>query len=492
VPPAAVELATPPNFPFFQPSSKAVAERQAAMRKDLAYLQNLLAESGFKSWPDWENYLAPKREFYSKNIQEKWVENTYFKTGGWVFSANFAETESFRNAVLAMNDYLKARNIDLIVLRVPGRAEICADLFNPEFKHSIVSPVYYQLQEFLLRHDVEYIDLTQRVVSERLEAVAPYWYIESGEGHAAEGACKSVARELTERLKRYDFTADLPAETTLATVPGMYNYPSGNPNFDTNTPIPVTVVRCGQKPLPIAEDGKSPILLMGDSYFTHPTMREGGTIQHYLAWELKTIPDLLCRMSAGSGLPRFLSRKGDEYLVPRRVVIWVTKPDTVFKRIVPFAPPVYFSYKAPVASYSGEALKTLNWSDHDGREIRHFYTAEDGGELKIVPLTMNDLTTNGSGPAGQLTFDVKPYAGKFDALQVVMRLGWNWTVTTNITCGNFTDYSYLSLSDYSRKVEYLIDLSPDAETLEFDFRSVKVLRGLTLSIKRIDIYGVNK
>ncbi|MDD4818486.1 MAG: hypothetical protein PHI85_11020 [Victivallaceae bacterium] len=487
------ELPVPPAFPFFERTPAQEAERTRFINEDLAYIDGLLNEIGGGDFSKWNAALKPLREEYGGTVAEKWVGKTWFKTGGWVFGGTFDDTASFRSAVMAMNDYLRSRNVDLIVMRIPGRAEICADLFNPEIRRSVVNPAYYELQKYLLEHDVEYVDLTAAMVARRLEYTAPYWYFEPGEGHAAEGGCRVVASEISRRIARYDLPRDLPAAAELKTIDGMYHYPAGNPDFDPSKPIAVSAVWLNGRPLPIAEDGDSPLLLMGDSYFTHPSMTQGATIQHYTALESRVVPDLLCRMSAGNGLPRFLSRKGDGYLAPRRVVVWVTKPDTVFKKIIPFDPPVYFSRRELLRSISGAELKSLDFSGNgpDGAPFAGFYSDEDGGVFKLVPSNLGTLEKNGSGPAGTLKMDVGEFAGKYKYYQVEMRMAWNWTVTCEVSCGDWSDVSFLSLSDYSRRVEYLVPASSEADTIRFDYRMVKVLRGKTMTIKSIKIYGVD-
>ncbi len=487
VPPSET-LPEPPAFPFFERTAEAEADRRKCMADDLAYLRGLRDTLGGGDFAKWNAAVAPRREAYAAKTLEKWVGGTYFKTGGWAFGGTFEDTESFRDAVLAMNAYLRARNIDLIVIRIPGRAEICADFFDPELKLSIVNPAYYQLQEYLLEHDVEYVDLTQEMVKHRLDYEAPYWYFEPGEGHAAEGGCKVVAAEISRRIARYHFPETLPSDAKIVTVEGMYRHAPGNPAFDPAKPIPVSAVHVGSRPLPIAEDGASPLLLMGDSFFTHPSMRDGATIQHYTAWRSRVVPDLMCRMSAGSGLPRFLSCKGDEYLAPRRVVVWVTKPDTEFSRVIPFLPPVYYSKKELLRTIEGAELAKLDFRAPDGRKVTSFYSGDDGGVFKVVPLKLKDLSEHGSGPAGTLTLDVAEYQGKYSHLLVDFHLAWNWTVGCEVKCGKWSDYSYLSLSDYSRRADYLVPL--EAGKIEFDYRVVKVLRGQTLAIKKINIYGV--
>lgn len=486
--PPAETLPAPPAFPFFERTAEAEADRRKFMEEDLVYLRGLRDTLGGGDFAKWNAEVAPRRAAYAAKTVDKWVGNTYFKTGGWAFGGTFEDTASFRAAVLAMNAYLRERNIDLIVIRIPGRAEICADFFDPELKGSIVNPAYYQLQEYLLEHDVEYVDLTRAMVEHRLDHETPYWYFEPGEGHAAEGGCMVVADEITRRIARYHFPETLPADAATVTVDGMYKHAPGNPAFDPAKPIPVTAIHAGGRPLPIAEDGGSPLLLMGDSFFTHPSMRDGATIQHYTAWKSKVVPDLMCRMSAGSGLPRFLSCKGDEYLAPRRVVVWVTKPDTEFSKVIPFLPPVYYSKKELLRSIEGAELAKLDFSVPDGQKVTSFYSGDDGGVFKVVPLKFKDLSEHGSGPAGALTLDVSEYLGKYSHLLVDFHLAWNWTVGCEVSCGKWSDYSYLSLSDYSRRASYLVPL--EAGSIKFDYRVVKVLRGLTLTIKRINIYGV--
>ncbi len=487
-----LELPVAPDFPFFERTAAQERERERAIRADLDYIAELVDMVGGGDFAGWNAKLKPLREKYAETVAEKWVGNTWFKTGGWVFGGTFDDTASFRSAVLSLNEYLRSRNIDLIVMRIPGRAEICADLFEPEFRRSIVNPAYYELQRYLLEHDVEYVDLTAAMTAHRLDSVAPYWYFEPGEGHAAEGGCRVVASEIARRIKRYDLPRDLPSGVELKTIDGMYNYPAGNSEFDPSKPIAVTAVWLNGRPLSIAEDGRSPLLLMGDSYFTHPSMTQGATIQHYTALESGTVPDLLCRMSAGNGLPRFLSRKGDRYLAPRRVVVWVTKPDTVFKKIIPFEPPVYFERRELLRTISGEALKELDFSpEADGAPFCGFYSAVDGGVFNLVPSNLGALDKNGSGPAGKLTLDVAEYAGDYKYFQVEMRMSWNWTVTCEVSCGDWSDVSFLSLSDYSRRVDYLVPAAPGADKITFNYKMVKVLRGKTMSIKSIKIYGVD-
>ena len=322
--------------------------RKNAIQDDLKHINELLTHNGgdFRVWYD--RLSTARIEYNDHRIKktEKWIGDSYFNASScaydydetWGFDINYKEV------IIQLNQYLKARNIDLIVVRVPYKSEICGDLFVPEMKNHILNPYLLKLQRDLLQADVEVIDLARVGVHNRFKYPLMYWY-QNFDYHPAEGIDWTAADILSERLKRYNFTSNLQSPLTVKKVKmsdvgsnTVYRWPGGNPGFNPNeqTLFDGIYDASSSHVLEITEANNSPVLFIGDSYLGAPNFSVGASIPQYTAYQTRVIPNWLMRRAWASGICRFLVQKGDGFLKDRKVCIFAFKPTLLKEEMTGF------------------------------------------------------------------------------------------------------------------------------------------------------------
>lgn len=146
----------------------------------------------------------------------------------------FVETCPAIPAIKAVAAWLKVRGIDLIVVPVPKMTEVYADRIVPETPPGmIVAPQSRKVLLELLKADVEVVDLLPPFLEASRSRLEPLY--RPADPHWAQRGMRIAAREIGERLKRYDFVRRAVAERPGYTVsegrayqPGA-GYPALNP-----------------------------------------------------------------------------------------------------------------------------------------------------------------------------------------------------------------------------------------------------------------------
>ncbi len=309
----------------------AAAEREKAMKKDMVAIDALLqAHRG--DWTKWHAELEPFRKEYPKSYQGKWLGDSYFSTGTpEVFESVFTNGNAIE-ALVSMDRYFRRRNIDFMVVIVPPREFLTADIFTYSLPaDKMPNPSYWEFARTLLEHGVEVVDPWPIAMRNRFKHHLMYFYNSPTEHHPAEGVMWSVAQALAERMARYRFDAkggekrfaleSVPWDDNNANRRGVW--PKGHAAFPVDTPISFIRVVNPQDNQPVvpAELSSSPILLTGDSFMFYPALWRGGSYPNYLAYYLGVVPDVLYRDGSSPGMARFIQQKGPEFLANRKCCV---------------------------------------------------------------------------------------------------------------------------------------------------------------------------
>ena len=366
---------------------KAQALRAESIKSDLARINALLAAHG-GSFDKWFGELASLRSAYAEAARKKsskWVGDSYFATGD--ASLDKPRLQNFVAMISQLNQYLKARNIDLILARVPHKGEICIDLFAPLPKDGVSNPYLLEVEKALLEADVETVDVREAARSERVKFPLMYYYQVPDQKHPAEGMAWVVAKEVAKRLQRYPEVqaAKHSFSLTTATYPGHpFMWPQGNPRFDPTKLVEFRAIvdtRDGSKPR-FRERVSSPILVMGNSFIGYPALEQAASIPHYLAYDSGVAPDILYRLGS-SDLPRFLLRKGPAFLSGRRVCVYPYNPEDLLARLANFPTEINERSIVRLATFEGPKLARLEFTPPLGSHA--FQAAADGG-IEVRPL----------------------------------------------------------------------------------------------------------
>ena len=251
------------------------------------------------------------------------------------FNAALRAVES----IIEFNAALKSRNIDLLVVLIPGRAHVMTDE-SAEFGSGVATrlfPFYDLLNERLLRADVEALNIHEAMVDAYRTGDGPV-YLRS-DMHWAPSGIQVAAKKIGKRLSRYDFIRDPEG------LGRRFVEESLSINFGPGTDFRDELDADGQLYLAesldvicvrhidgshVEPDMGSPVLLMGDS-FVEFFSGESADLASYIAAEIGMSIARIDGDAAGPRVPRMLSMKGENYIRGKRVVILAFLESYMFK-----------------------------------------------------------------------------------------------------------------------------------------------------------------
>ena len=321
---------------------KASKLRNKSIKKDIKRIEDLLKLHG-GTWEQWEEDLKKFQQTYTasyNNKESKWVENSFFSAG----TAYNDESGNFVEAMVEFRDYLKQYNIDLMVLRIPYKGEICADLFATLPSDKIANPYALKLTHELLKNDIEVIDILPILIEKRFNYPLTYFYQDFDELHPGEQVSWIAAEEIAKKFERYTvFRESEKKQLYLKDTIGFrnkkkYKYPVGNSLFSDKELLTYkTITNEKRKMLELNYDNnKSPFCFIGNSFLAYPSIRKGGSIPHYFSYLTSITPDVYYR-SAGIGLGRLVYKRGLSFLENRKVFVYIVHP-SLFHSCVPLMP----------------------------------------------------------------------------------------------------------------------------------------------------------
>ena len=479
------------NVEFQQIDAGAKAARQESIRRDLAQINKLLAEHG-GNWDDWQDSLQNFRDLYDKQFEAKthmWVGDSFF-SAGYLYHFSSIYNAKFVRSVIAFKNYLAARNVDLILVRVPTKGEVVADLFAPLPPDRINNPYLLRMYKELLEADVEIItDVIPRARESRLKYPLMYWYQDFPEVEPAEGIAWVVAEEFAKRLNRYERIRNTPKKTyTLREVSGANHeymrWPEGNPKFDPAEQVRfASVTNSDGSVLKLTQGADSPVLVVGSSFIGFPSIDKGGSIPPYLAYLTGIAPDIVYRSGSDQTIPRSIAREGDKFLKNRSVCLFPFVPHTAYVNLL--LPPIVDLDKAQktlLASYEGDDLRMH--IQPSSKVPEHVFSYSPDGSLVIRPENKK------RGAAGSIRITLPRQISSFPYF--IVEIDFASKDLTNIVAkySGQLDAAYRS-DTQTKSSEIFVFKARDNYTADIDFTDS--VRDIIPTILRgVKIYGVKQ
>jgi hypothetical protein len=232
-----------------------------------------------------------------------------------------------QTAILEFYHMLKARDIDLILVPVPGKIAIYPDKLDSSLKPKCSDQTPYQQFYDLLRNDgVTVIDLTTQMHAMRDKGAPPFCKQDS---HWSPEAVKLAARAIAEAMKTREWLKEIKtrkAVTAERSVEVQGDLVKLLKSDEPKEKLTVTDVLLDNQV--VANDAASPVVLMGDSHTlvyhaddVDLVSAHAGLADH-LAAELGFPVDLIGARGNGANTPRatLAHRKGN--LDGKKCVIW--------------------------------------------------------------------------------------------------------------------------------------------------------------------------
>ena len=475
---------------FQQSDAGAKAARKESIRRDLAQINKLLADHG-GDWDKWHDSLKDFRTQYDKQFEakaHKWVGDSFFSAGYLdhfcLYNAKFVQS------VIAFKNYLAARNVDLILVRVPTKGEVVADLFAPLPLDKINNPDLLRMYKELLEADVEIItDVIPRARESRLKYPLMYWYQDFPEVEPAEGIAWVVAEEFAKRLNRYERIRNTPKKTyTLREVSGAnYEYlrwPEGNPKFDPAEQVRfASVTNSDGSVLKLTQGADSTVLVVGSSFIGHPSIEKGGSIPPYLAYLTGIAPDIVYRSGSDRTIPRSIAREGDKFLRNRSVCLFPFVPSTAYQNLL--LPPIVDLDKAQktlLASYEGNDLRAQ--IQPSSKVPEHVFSYSPDGSLVIRPENKQ------RGAAGSIRITLPRQISSFPYF--IVEIDFASKDLTNIVAkySGQQDAAYRS-NTQTKSSEIFLFEARDNYAADIDFTNSVINNNPTI-LRGVKIYGVKQ
>jgi hypothetical protein len=240
-----------------------------------------------------------------------------------------------QQCVVAAHRWLRARGIDLIFVPVPKMTEVYVEKFlDPSPPDGVVAPNIRRDLLNLLNEDVEVVDAFRLYRSARDD---PEYLYNVADSHWAPRAMRLMAKELADRLQRYEFGAKARDAAPIA-VSKLVPFGCVQSGWAALKPHQERLARAAMPKVypqaflangsPLPDDPRSPVIVVGHSYvnfFREEVMKE-------LNLETNTIaaPGFTTQFFAD-----FL--REPEKLSHCKVLIWITTEGhmTVFKTLPP-------------------------------------------------------------------------------------------------------------------------------------------------------------
>ncbi len=329
---AALELKAKLKYPW---SEKAARERKAAIERDRNLILDALASHG-GDWESWHQSLKPfcaslndpARAMPDKLLRKGRHAFSLLRSSAYYDLCKLAETDAPGPARIlkALNQQLRARGIDLIVVPFPSKEDVNADVFSDKAPaDGWFLPCREKLMLQLLEADIEVIELIQPLRQARNRF--PWVFYDNRDQHPADGAIQVAAEEIAKRLARYELKPKDGKPLKLKLRPAEIERDDDGPSARYPT---TQVLTEDDRPLVMPENSGSPVIIMGDSYTMMPTSYlpggAGAAIPMHIAHRIGIVPDQLSSMGSSNKVMKLLAREGGNYLANRCAVVFVFSP----------------------------------------------------------------------------------------------------------------------------------------------------------------------
>jgi SGNH hydrolase-like domain, acetyltransferase AlgX len=332
----AASLPAQPSSVQYPVSERAARDRAEVMRLDRESTEQLLAAKG-GDWAAWHDSLQP----FFDDLEAKSKANAgSLRRGRYLFQALRSgryqrlvddPTKGPIRMLSALNQQLRGRGIDLILVPFPFKEEVHAHYFSELApKDGWYAPWRQKFLHALRGRDIEVIDVLPHF--QQNAAGHPYVYYDATDRHPADGGLRIAAELIAQRLKRYELTTrtDHPAivfqQRPVEVVIEPHNITRGG--FPPNARYPGTqVVFPDGSLVPSDEESKSPIVVMGDSFTSVPGPgTPSANLVAHLGFHLGEVPCHLLTMGSSDQAMRVLAREGGSFLANRYALVFAFSP----------------------------------------------------------------------------------------------------------------------------------------------------------------------
>ncbi len=331
-------VAEPIRYPW---SAKAASDRKTAMEADKQVILQALKNNG-GNWKKWDAKLRP---FYADLAAQAKADpdgqllkgQFHFQRIRYIPYADLCKTSEAGEPgplkmLSSLNQQLRARGIDLIVVPFPNKEDIHADVFSKLAPaDGWFLPYRQKFLLDLLEADIEMIDLIQPLRAARSRF--PSIFYPEHDHHPADGAIQVAAEEIAKRLERYEFKKQpgfQPLQLSLKPVEIKKEQ-----DDKTFLSYPATrVVTSDGEPLVTPSNSGSPVIIMGDSFTIVPVGYSpegvGAALPMHIAYQSGVLPNYLSNKGSSDKAMRMLAREGGDYLAHRAVLIFAFAPNRLF------------------------------------------------------------------------------------------------------------------------------------------------------------------
>ncbi len=298
------------------------------------------------TWEQWADSLRRFRIDVREILQDVPADQKGIEgRDGWLFfrgdveyllSGDLRDQPEGKNpwpAIIDFRDQLQARNIDLLLVIIPNKAEVYPDRLSryaPGTDGPWVAPYCRKFISELDEAGVQVVDLLPTFMAVRDQGEEPLYM--SQDTHWTNRGLRLAAHLIAQRVREYPWLAEMdtqPAAWGLrpATCTRMGDIVGMLPEADRAKYRPMRLA-AQQVVSPTGElyedDQASPIVMLGDSFtgvFHFEDCQHAGLSAH-LARELGLPIDLIMAQGSGPRIRGQLARRGAEGLAHKRLVIW--------------------------------------------------------------------------------------------------------------------------------------------------------------------------
>jgi hypothetical protein len=295
------------------------AARKAAIDATTAAINQELKEIGGGSWEQWAESL---KEFRA-DLKGKQPKHGFRFRGADTRVVMVDNVEQLRagkapyETIVSTHKQLKERGIDLIVMFIPDKLATYPDyLANKVPEHRLVAVQMKRFIKELNEAGVEAIDLYTIYRDTRRANKDKEHIFYNRDSHWRNYGARIAAKEIAERLKRYDFVKQAMAKESPYTTEMFHRNPGESKEDDV-----MLIKRKGGGGYKDA--GDSPIILTTDSYGMY-NMHLKSHLTAQVAYHIHMPLTFLCKEGLWGNMPVELARRAKQggYLEGRRVVIW--------------------------------------------------------------------------------------------------------------------------------------------------------------------------
>lgn len=333
------EAPAPVTYPR---SERAFTLRKQQIDADRQRIDADLARNG-GNWAAWENRLHA----FHRDLRRQLAASPTSRIDSGKFHFRSMTEHSYRELcddmdagragplpmLSNLNEQLRLRGIDLIVVPIPHKEEVHADEFsNLAPADGVFLANRQRFLRQLLDADIEVADLVPALRQARSEF--EWLFYDADDFHPADGAIQVAAREVARRLERYDFrnvSGYEPLQSRLTLDEFNITDPAGGMKLGAEYPATVVEMLGGGRIVREGKECNSPLVLMGDSVtIVPPQFGDKATIRAHLAHHTGVIPDHLTSMGGSAQAMRHLAREGGHFLADRTVLVFIFAPTRLF------------------------------------------------------------------------------------------------------------------------------------------------------------------